>query len=86
MEIKNSYLVKLNNGSQAWLSINNEVPNDATIIEERPMLISSENMILHNINTNEYTNGIWLKDSVKEDWEEMTQEEYKDIISSIGEK
>ena len=76
MEIKTSYLVKLENGKQAWLSVDKEVPSGATIIEERPMLIPSEGKVLHKLRTDVYSYGTWLKDSVKEEWEEITQEEY----------
>lgn len=80
MEVKLSYLVKLENGTQAWLSVDKEVPEDATILEERPVLIPSEGMVLHKIGTDEYSSSTWLRDSVKEEWEEVTKAEYEEII------
>lgn len=80
MEVKISYLVKLENGKQAWLSVGKEVPSGATIIEERPMLIPAQGMMLHKKGTDIYSASTWLRDSVKEEWEEITQEEYDEII------
>ena len=80
MEVKKSYLVKLANGKQAWLSVDKKVPCDATIIEERPMLIPSQGKVLHKIGFDVYSFTTWLKDSSKEDWEEITQEEYEEIV------
>lgn len=86
MEIKISYLVKLENGKQAWLSVGKEVPSGAIIIEERPMLIPAQGMMLHKKDTDIYSASTWLKDSVKEDWEEITQEAYDEIIKEQEEK
>lgn len=80
MEIKTSYLVKLENGKQAWLSVGKEVPSGATIIEERPMLIPAQGMMLHKKGTDIYSASTWLKDSVKEEWEEISKAEYEEII------
>ena len=80
MEIKTSYLVELENGTQAWLSVGKEVPVGAEIIEERPMLLPSEGMVLHKIGTNEYSYGVWLKDSKAEEYEEISRAEYDEII------
>jgi hypothetical protein len=80
MEVKISYLVKLENGTQAWLSVDKEVPEGATIIEERPVLIPSEGMVLHKKGTDEYSSSTWLRDSSIEEYEEITQEEYEEII------
>jgi len=80
MEIKTSYLVKLENGKQAWLSVGKEVPSGATIIEERPMLIPAQGMMLHKKGTDIYSASTWLKDSVKEELEEISKAEYEEII------
>ena len=77
MEVKTSYLVRLENNTTAWLSVDKEVPVGATIIEERPMLIPSEGMVLHRKGTDEYSTGIWLRDTTVDDWEEVTQEEWE---------
>lgn len=86
MEVKISYLVKLENGTQAWLSVDKEVPEGATILEERPVLIPNVGKVLHKTGTNEYSHSTWLKDSVKEEWEEITQEEYEEIMESQREE
>ena len=83
MEIKTSYLVELENNKQAWLSVGKEVPSGATIIEERPVLIPSEGMVLHKIGTDEYSHGVWLKDSKAEEHEEISQVEYDEIIKQL---
>ena len=83
MEVKTSYLVELENGTQAWLSVDKEIPEGATIIEERPMLIPSEGMVLHKLGTDEYSYGVWLKYSTVEEYEEITQEEYNEIIEKM---
>lgn len=79
MEVKTSYLVKLENDKQAWLSVDKEVPSGATIIEERPVLIPSEGMVLHKIGTDEYSYSTWLRDSTADEWEEITQADYEEI-------
>lgn len=86
MEIKTSYLVKLANGKQAWLSVDKEVPEGATIIEERPMLIPSQDMVLHKNGSDVYSFTTWLKDSTIEEWEEITQAEYEEIMKSLEER
>lgn len=79
MEIRNSYLVKLINGKQAWLSVDKEVPEGATILEERLVLVPSEGMVLHKKGTDEYSYSTWLRDSTADEWEEITQAEYEEI-------
>lgn len=82
MEIRNSYLVKLINGTQAWLSVDKETPDDSIILEERPILIPSDGMVLHKKGTEEYSNSTWLRDSTADEWEEITQDEYELIINN----
>lgn len=86
MEVKISYLVKLENGTQAWLSVGKEIPGGATILEERPVLIPNKGMVLHKIGTEEYSYSTWLRDSTVAEWEEITQEEYEKIIKTMEEK
>lgn len=75
MEVKTSYLVKLENGTNAWLSVDKEVPQGATIIEERPMLFPSQDLILHKKGTEEYFDCVWLKETKVEDYEEVIPKE-----------
>lgn len=86
MEIRNSYLVKLINGTQAWLSVDKETPDDSIILEERPILIPSDGMVLHKKGTDEYSHSTWLRDTTADEWEEITQEEYEEIIKSLEER
>jgi hypothetical protein len=84
MEVKTSYLVKLENGTQAWLSVDKEIPVGATILEERPVLIPSEGMVLHKEGTDEYSYSTWLRDSTVAEWEEITQAEYDEIMKALN--
>lgn len=77
MKIEMSYLVKLENGTQAWFAVGKEVPSGATIIEERPMLIPDEGMVLRHKETSEISCGHWMRGEDNADkWEEI--EEPKD--------
>ena len=82
MEVKTSYFVELKNGIKAWLSVDRKVPESAITIEERPMLIPSDGMVLHKNGTDEYYDCVWLKDSSIEEYEEITQAEYDLIFES----
>ena len=77
MQIRITYRGTLNNVRGLWCGFK---PEGAIISEERPVLIPSEGMVLHKIGTEEYSFGVWLKDSTIDDWEEITQEEYEEIV------
>jgi hypothetical protein len=83
MEIKNSYFVKLSNGVIAWLAIDKEIPVDATILEERPILIPSQGMVLKNVKTGEFTNSCWLKEDGINDWIEVEDENTSNTIDIV---
>jgi hypothetical protein len=74
MKTEMSYLVKLENGTQAWLAAGKEVPAGATIIEERPMLIPDESKVLRNKETGEISYGHWMRGEDNADkWEEIDE-------------
>lgn len=74
MKTEMSYLVKLENGTQAWLAAGKEVPAGATVIEERPMLIPDEGKVLRNKETGEISYGHWLRgEDTADKWEEIDE-------------
>lgn len=78
MKIETSYLVKLENSTQAWLAVGVEIPAGAIVIEERPMLIPEEGMVLRNKQTGAISSGHWLRNGDNADnWEEI--EEPKEV-------
>lgn len=69
-----SYLVKLENGTQAWLAAGKEVPAGATVIEERPMLIPDEGKVLRHKETGEISYGHWMRgEDTADKWEEIDE-------------
>lgn len=73
MKIVKSYLVKTINDVIAWLAVDKEIPSGATIIEERPMIIPDDGMVLRNKKTGELSLGHWLRDDVAGNWEEIEE-------------
>ena len=72
MKIQESYFVKFANGTSAWLAVGKPVPENATVIEVRPILIPDEGMILRNKETGEKSRGRWLRgDDSADKWEEL---------------
>ena len=75
MKIETSYLVALSNGTKAWLAVGKEVPSDAFILEERPMLIPDFGMVLRNKETGNISTGHWLRGEDSADkWEEIEEQ------------
>lgn len=70
MKTAMSYLVKLPNGTIAWLAVGKSA-DGAEIIEERPMLIPDEGKALKHKTTGEISSGHWLREGSAEDWEEI---------------
>lgn len=77
MKIAKSYLVKLENGTVAWLAVGKSVEN-ATVIEERPMIMPDFGKILRNKKTGEESLGHWLRDDNADDWEEVDDIQQED--------
>lgn len=73
MKIETSYLVKLENGTTAWLAVGKEIPAGATVIEERPMIMPDDGMSLKHKATGEISYGHWLKDGSADDWEDIEE-------------
>ena len=72
MKIQDSYFIKFENGTTAWLAVGKPVPENATIIEVRPILTPDDGMILRNKETGEESSGHWLRgDDSKDKWEEV---------------
>ena len=74
---------KFKDGKALWLSANEQKGFDKDSIaetQERIMLFPDEGKMLQNKTTGEYSAGIWLKDSEKEDWEEVSEESYKEFL------
>lgn len=78
MRIVDSYFVQLENGAKAWLAVSKPVPENATVLEVRPMLIPEYGMVLRHKETGDISNGHWLRgDDAADKWEEI--EEPKEV-------
>ncbi len=87
MQVKKSYFVKYENGTSAWLAVGIVPTGDILSTEERPMLFPDEGKVLKKKETeNEYSQGLWLKDSKEEDWEEVSEAEYEAYVKAEEEK
>ena len=74
MQIKTSYFVRLGNGTNAWLAAGKEIPDGATIVEERPMVIPDFGKVLQHKETGEISSGHWLRGEDSADkWEEIEE-------------
>lgn len=74
MRIADSYFVQLENGTKAWLAAGKDVPDGATVIEVRPILMPDDGMILRNKETGEESTGHWLRGEDSADkWEEIEE-------------
>jgi hypothetical protein len=76
MKIENSYFIKTINDVVAWLAVGKEIPEGATVIEERPVIMPAEGMALKHKVTGVISTGHWLREGSADDWEEI--EEPKD--------
>lgn len=74
MKIQDSYFVRFENGTTAWLAVGKPAPADAEILEVRPMLIPDDGMILRNKETGEESSGHWLRNGDSADkWEDAPE-------------
>lgn len=74
MKIQDSYFVRFENGTTAWLAVGKPAPADAFITEVRPILIPDEGMILRHKETGEESSGHWLRgDDSADKWEEVEE-------------
>lgn len=72
MKTAMSYLVKLPNGTIAWLAVGKSA-DGAEIIEERPMIMPDFGKVLKHKTTGEISSGHWLREGSAEDWEEIEE-------------
>jgi hypothetical protein len=78
MKVEKSYFIKTINDVLVWLAVGAEIPAGAIVIEERPMLIPEEGMVLRNKQTGAISSGHWLRNGDNADnWEEI--EEPKEV-------
>lgn len=74
MKTQDSYFVKFANGTSAWLAMGKPVPENATVVEVRPMIMPDDGMILRNKETGETSSGHWLRgDDTAAKWEEIEE-------------
>jgi hypothetical protein len=81
MKLVYTNFVKLKNGSMAWLAEGVAVPEGATVIEERPMVVPGAGKKLRNKNTGEESCGHWVRgDDNESNWEEVEDKGAEDAI------
>lgn len=68
MKTVKSYFVKFANGTSAWLAAGKEPPADAIEVQERPMLIPEDGMVLRHKETGDISSGHWLRDDSANNW------------------
>lgn len=74
MKTQDSYFVRFENGTTAWLAVGKPVPENATIVEVRPILMPDDGMILRNKKTCEESSGHWLRgDDTADKWKEIEE-------------
>jgi hypothetical protein len=73
MKVEMSYLVELENGTKAWLAVNKVVPEDATVLENRPVIMPEQGKVLRHKETGDISTGHWLKDDSADNWEEIDE-------------
>lgn len=78
MKIQDSYFVKFENGTTAWLAVGKPVPAGAELVEVRPMLMPDDGMVLRHKETGDISTGHWLRwDDNADKWGEI--EEPKEV-------
>lgn len=74
MKTQDSYFVRFENGTTAWLAVGKPVPENATIVEVRPILMPDDSMVLRNKETGEESSWRWLNSGDSADkWEETPE-------------
>ena len=74
MKIQDSYFVRFANGTSAWLAVGKPVPENATILEVRPMLMPDDGMVLRHKETGDISSGHWMRGEDSADkWEEIEE-------------
>ena len=73
MKIEKSYFVKTINDVLVWLAAGKEIPEGATIIEERPVIMPAVGKALKHKVTGRISSGHWLREGSADDWEEIDE-------------
>lgn len=74
MKVIMSYLVRLENGKNAWLAAGKEPPAGSTVLQERPMLMPDDGKVLRHKKTGNISSGHWLRGEDSEDkWDEILE-------------
>lgn len=74
MKVQDSYFVRFENGTTAWLAVGKPAPEGAEILETRPMIMPDDGMILRHKDTGEESSGHWLRgEDTEERWEEIPE-------------
>lgn len=73
MKIETSYFIKTINDVLAWLAVGKEIPEGATVIEERPVIMPAEGKVLRHKTTGEISGWHWLREGSADDWEEIDE-------------
>ena len=73
MKIEKSYFIKTINYVLVWLAVGSEIPEGAIIVEERPVIIPAEGMLLRNKKNGRVLGAHWLREGSAEDYEEIPE-------------
>lgn len=73
MKLETSYFIKTINDVLVWLAAGAEIPEGATVIEERPMIMPDFGMVLRHKVTGTISTGHWLREGSADDWEEIDE-------------
>lgn len=73
MKIQDSYFVKFANGTTAWLAVGKPAPENATVVEVRPMLLPDDGLVLRHKENGEISSGHWLRGDSADKWEEVEE-------------
>lgn len=80
MKVQDSYFVRFENGTTAWLAVGKPAPDNATVLEVRPMIMPDDGMILRHVDTGDESSGHWLRgDDTAESWEEIKEDTINEI-------
>lgn len=76
MKIAMSYFVKVpvnNVIVNVWLAAGKEIPEEAVVMEERPMIMPDDGKVLRHKGTGNISSGHWLREGSADDWEEIDE-------------
>lgn len=80
MKTQDSYFVRFENGTTAWLAAGKPAPDNATIVEVRPMIMPDDGMVLRHKESGEISSGHWLRgDDSADKWEEIKEDTTNEV-------